>query len=111
MPEFYDKLVKAYNDPALMPIKYSRDSHKPLLPSPAPHLIQYASKEAEIVAQPGRKHALTLSTNMAGWGTNIILGGNRKTVPCLCLEVKQVAAPLMYSQVSLGREVKQEDMG
>ncbi|KAG4925844.1 CSC1-like protein HYP1 [Glycine soja] len=32
MPEFYDKLVKAYNDPALMPIKYSGGSHKPLLP-------------------------------------------------------------------------------
>ncbi|KAL2339739.1 hypothetical protein Fmac_007679 [Flemingia macrophylla] len=39
---------------------------------------KYAAKEAEIVAQAGRKHAITLSTNMAGRGTDIILGGNPK---------------------------------
>ena len=33
-------------------------------------------KEAEFVAQAGRKGALTISTNMAGRGTDIILGGN-----------------------------------
>jgi preprotein translocase subunit SecA len=33
-------------------------------------------REAEIVAQAGRKHALTISTNMAGRGTDIVLGGN-----------------------------------
>lgn len=43
-----------------------------------PHLMQYAAKEAEVVAQAGRKHAITLSTNMAGRGTDIILGGNPK---------------------------------
>ena len=40
--------------------------------------MQYAAKEAEVVAQAGRKHAITLSTNMAGRGTDIILGGNPK---------------------------------
>ncbi|KAK7353230.1 hypothetical protein VNO80_18671 [Phaseolus coccineus] len=39
---------------------------------------KYAAKEAEVVAQAGRKHAITLSTNMAGRGTDIILGGNPK---------------------------------
>ncbi|XP_057446945.1 protein translocase subunit SECA2, chloroplastic isoform X2 [Lotus japonicus] len=39
---------------------------------------KYAAREAEIVAQAGRKHAITLSTNMAGRGTDIILGGNPK---------------------------------
>src|SRR5262244_3063651 len=34
------------------------------------------AKEAEIVAQAGRYGALTISTNMAGRGTDIILGGN-----------------------------------
>lgn len=34
--------------------------------------------EAEIVAQAGRKYAITISTNMAGRGTDIILGGNPK---------------------------------
>jgi preprotein translocase subunit SecA len=33
-------------------------------------------REAEIVAQAGRKGAVTISTNMAGRGTDIILGGN-----------------------------------
>ncbi|MEX2542571.1 MAG: preprotein translocase subunit SecA [Trueperaceae bacterium] len=33
-------------------------------------------KEAEIVAQAGRSSAVTISTNMAGRGTDIVLGGN-----------------------------------
>jgi len=33
-------------------------------------------REALVVAQAGRKHAVTVSTNMAGRGTDIILGGN-----------------------------------
>jgi preprotein translocase subunit SecA len=33
-------------------------------------------REAEIVAQAGRKSAVTVSTNMAGRGTDILLGGN-----------------------------------
>jgi preprotein translocase subunit SecA len=33
-------------------------------------------RESEIVAQAGRKGAVTISTNMAGRGTDIILGGN-----------------------------------
>ncbi|KAJ8773379.1 hypothetical protein K2173_028556 [Erythroxylum novogranatense] len=39
---------------------------------------KYAAREAEIIAQAGRKCAITLSTNMAGRGTDIILGGNPK---------------------------------
>ncbi len=37
---------------------------------------KYHEKEAEIVAQAGRKAAVTIATNMAGRGTDIILGGN-----------------------------------
>jgi preprotein translocase subunit SecA len=33
-------------------------------------------REAEIVAQAGAKGAVTISTNMAGRGTDILLGGN-----------------------------------
>ena len=33
-------------------------------------------RESEIVAQSGRKGAVTIATNMAGRGTDIILGGN-----------------------------------
>lgn len=44
---------------------------------------QYAAREAEIVAQAGRKYAVTISTNMAGRGTDIILGGNPKVCDAL----------------------------
>jgi preprotein translocase subunit SecA len=37
---------------------------------------KYHAREAEIVAQAGRKGAVTISTNMAGRGTDILLGGN-----------------------------------
>src|SRR4051812_27684976 len=44
-----------------------------------PHQVlnaKYHEREAEIVAQAGRKSAVTIATNMAGRGTDIILGGN-----------------------------------
>ncbi len=37
---------------------------------------KYHEKEAEIIAQAGRKAAVTIATNMAGRGTDILLGGN-----------------------------------
>jgi len=37
---------------------------------------KHHEREAEIVAQAGRYNALTISTNMAGRGTDIVLGGN-----------------------------------
>ncbi|MEJ2696821.1 MAG: preprotein translocase subunit SecA [Candidatus Sulfobium sp.] len=37
---------------------------------------KYHEKEAEIISQAGRSHAVTIATNMAGRGTDIILGGN-----------------------------------
>jgi preprotein translocase subunit SecA len=43
------------------------------------HTVLNAKKhesESEIVAQAGRKSAITISTNMAGRGTDILLGGN-----------------------------------
>jgi preprotein translocase subunit SecA len=44
-----------------------------------PHNVlnaKYHEKEAEIIAQAGRSGAVTIATNMAGRGTDIILGGN-----------------------------------
>ena len=44
-----------------------------------PHQVlnaKYHEKEAEIIAQAGKKGAITIATNMAGRGTDIVLGGN-----------------------------------
>lgn len=52
-----------------------------LVEKKVPHQILNArpenvERESEIVAQAGRKGAITIATNMAGRGTDIILGGN-----------------------------------
>jgi preprotein translocase subunit SecA len=47
--------------------------------SGVPHNVlnaKYHEKEAEIVAQAGRLNTVTIATNMAGRGTDILLGGN-----------------------------------
>ncbi len=41
---------------------------------------KYHEKEAEIIVQAGRINAVTIATNMAGRGTDIILGGNPESV-------------------------------
>jgi preprotein translocase subunit SecA len=55
-----------------------------------PHNILNAKnheREAEIIAQAGRKGAVTIATNMAGRGVDIILGGN-PPIPSEAAEVK-----------------------
>jgi preprotein translocase subunit SecA len=47
--------------------------------SGVPHVVlnaKHHERESEIVAQAGRKGAVTIATNMAGRGTDILLGGN-----------------------------------
>ena len=53
---------------------------------------KYHAHEAEIVAQAGRKANVTIATNMAGRGTDILLGGNAEYMArqqCLAEEVAQ----------------------
>ncbi|WHH57527.1 preprotein translocase subunit SecA [Petroclostridium sp. X23] len=48
-----------------------------------PHEVlnaKYHEKEAEIVSQAGKKGAVTIATNMAGRGTDIVLGGNSEAM-------------------------------
>src|SRR5580692_1775617 len=66
-----------------------------------PHQVLNAKqheREAHIIAQAGRKGAVTVSTNMAGRGTDILLGGNPEAMTrdyCLRekLAIPYIAAP------------------
>ena len=51
--------------------------------------------EALIVAQAGRKKAVTISTNMAGRGTDILLGGNPEGLAAEALETELFDRPLL----------------
>src|ERR671935_80949 len=53
---------------------------------------KYHAQEAEIVSQAGRKGAVTIATNMAGRGTDILLGGNPEFMArqqCLAEEIAE----------------------
>jgi len=60
-------------------VEKSEELSKLLKREGIPHEVlnaKYHAKEAEIVAQAGKKGAVTIATNMAGRGTDIMLGGN-----------------------------------
>ncbi len=69
-----------------------------------PHTVlnaKYHEKEAEIVAQAGKLGAVTISTNMAGRGTDIMLGGNaeylaKNEMKKLGFEPEQISAATSY---------------
>ena len=56
------------------------------------------SQESEIVAQAGEPYAVTIATNMAGRGTDIILGGNPS------FKVKQIIHDFIFDNVSFVTE-------
>ena len=69
-----------------------------LLEQQIPHNLLNAKpenveREAEIVAQAGRAGAVTIATNMAGRGTDIILGGNSDYMARL--KLKEILVPLL----------------
>lgn len=60
---------------------------------------KYHDKEAEIVAQAGRVGTVTIATNMAGRGTDILLGGNPEFL------AKQEMRKLGYDEEIIGQAV------
>ena len=73
-----------------------------------PHQILNAKpenikRESEIVAQAGKRKAVTIATNMAGRGTDIILGGN------LEFKVKQMLIEIILEKKSYA-ELKKEEI-
>jgi len=71
---------------------------------------QYAAREANIIAQAGRQYAVTIATNMAGRGTDILLGGSpeglakhtlvKKLWPALGFEDSDEEALLLFAELS-----------
>jgi preprotein translocase subunit SecA len=59
---------------------------------------KYHEREAEIVAQAGRKGMVTIATNMAGRGTDILLGGNPEFMAKQECVKKGIAQPLRAAQ-------------
>jgi preprotein translocase subunit SecA len=59
---------------------------------------KYHEREAEIVAQAGRKGAVTIATNMAGRGTDILLGGNPEFMAKQECVKKGLAQPVRAAQ-------------
>jgi preprotein translocase subunit SecA len=72
-----------------------------------PHQVLNAKqheREAKIIAQAGRKGAVTVSTNMAGRGTDILLGGNPEAMTRdHCLH-ERIALPYIAAPAVIGGE-------
>jgi preprotein translocase subunit SecA len=88
LPEKWDAVIEEIKEcyekgqPALVgtvSVENSELIARRLLKEAVPHNVlnaKYHEREAEIVAQAGRKGSVTIATNMAGRGTDILLGGN-----------------------------------
>ena len=88
LPEKWDAVIEEIKDchergqPALVgtvSVENSELIATRLQREAVPHNVlnaKYHEREAEIIAQAGRKGAVTIATNMAGRGTDILLGGN-----------------------------------
>ena len=68
---------------------------------------KYHEKEAEIVAQAGRKGAVTIATNMAGRGTDILLGGNPEFLAKR--ELRQNGMDELLIEAATGHEETSDD--
>jgi preprotein translocase subunit SecA len=80
-------------------IEKSERLSKMLKPRRIPHVVlnaKYHEREAAIVAQAGRKGSVTIATNMAGRGTDIVLGGNPEGMARA--EADPETEPLEYQQ-------------
>ena len=71
---------------------------------------KYHEREAEIVAQAGRKGMVTIATNMAGRGTDILLGGNPEFMAKQELVKKGVARALQEVGGAVDARAKTEEL-
>ena len=69
---------------------------------------KHHEKEAEIVAQAGKKGAVTIATNMAGRGTDIILGGNAEYLAKAEMRRMQIPEEIIAESTGFGDTDDQE---
>ena len=75
-----------------------------------PHQVLNAKqheREAKVIAQAGRKGAVTVSTNMAGRGTDILLGGNPEAMTREHFLKNKLAIPYAAAPAVIGAESEQ----
>jgi preprotein translocase subunit SecA len=76
---------------------------------------KYLAREAEIIAQAGRSSGVTISTNMAGRGTDIVLGGNPEMLARQLLEREGFArydttTELFIKSIMMGKRDEAEEI-
>lgn len=69
---------------------------------------KYHEKEAEIVSQAGKPGAVTIATNMAGRGTDIMLGGNAEFMAKWEMRHQGISEDLIHEATSYGDTTDQE---
>ncbi|MEE1490812.1 MAG: preprotein translocase subunit SecA, partial [Massilioclostridium sp.] len=69
---------------------------------------KYHEREAEIVAQAGKKGAVTIATNMAGRGTDIMLGGNAEFMAKAEMRKKGYSEEMIYEATAYGETEDEE---
>lgn len=69
---------------------------------------KHHEKEAEIVAQAGKKGAVTIATNMAGRGTDIILGGNAEYMAKAEMRRMQIPEEIIAESTGFGETDDEE---
>ena len=70
---------------------------------------KHHEREAEIIAQAGRKQAVTIATNMAGRGTDIVLGGNPEAM-AKTLEANAEKHEQAYQKYLIQCEAEKKDV-
>jgi len=78
-----------------------------------PHNVlnaKYHDKEAEIIAQAGRIGSVTIATNMAGRGTDILLGGNPEFLAREMLNGKNYTEEEFKEALKKAKEICEKSM-
>ncbi len=84
-------------------VEKSEELSKILSARRIPHNVLNAKnhlKEAEIIAQAGKKHQVTIATNMAGRGTDILLGGNAEYMAMQRMRSQGMSEETIYNATS-----------